>query len=289
MTFPHLVCPNNEVLLQGFTGRSVVLRLQNSESLAAGLENVRKSGNTLFGVILDSDRPLADLSFEDCPLGLPVAVMAPSLGNFRHLARHLDRLRQFNLRVYLPADQTGNLVSLRILSSVGIHVAAVLRQIGADWEYLADLATYALLGRAPHAAIEPFSFIAAHYRAGQNLDWGRVFFDDPRHFLHLDRQGRVALSPAALAEQRFVAASLGEIEAPVAFPPIRERTRSWRHYFADRHPCAFCAGWRICLGKFSAGLDENAGCAEFFTELLDLVRQYRALQKAPEERPLWQP
>jgi hypothetical protein len=289
MGFPSIVCPNSEVLLQRFTGRSVALRLKSGESLAAGLESIRKSGNTLFCVILESDRPLAEIAFEDSYQGVPLAVMAPALGNFRNLARHLDRLRKFNLRVYLPGDRTDNLVSLRILSSVGIHAGAVLRQVGTDWEPLADLATYALLGQVPHATIEPFSFIAANYQAGQNLDWGRVIFDDPRHFLHLDRKGRVALSPAELAKKHFVAQSVGEIGAPDEFPPIRERLRSWRHYFTDNRPCAFCTGWKICLGKFSQGLSENAGCAEFFTEMIGLVRQHTALKVAPQEPRLWQP
>jgi hypothetical protein len=209
MKFPHIVCPNCEILLQSFTGRTVVLRLESSENLAAGLENLRKSGNILGGVILETDHPLADLAFADCPRDLPLALYTPALGNFRDLARHLDRLRQLNLRVYLPADKNDNLTSLRILSSVGIHAGAVFAH-GTDWEYLADLATYALLGRAPHAAIEPFAFIAANYRPGQNLNWGSVFFDEPRHFLHLDIHGRVALSPVELAGQRFVAASVGD-------------------------------------------------------------------------------
>lgn len=289
MKFPRIVCPNDEGLFQGFTRHAVVLRLKRGESLRASQENLAKSGNSLWGAILESDRPLADLAYDDWPQGLPLVVIAPTLGNFRDLARHLDRLRQLNLRVYLPGGQTGNLGNLRILSSVGIHAGAILKQVGTDWEYLADLATYTLLVRAPHAAIEPFSFISANYRAGCNLDWGAVFFDDPRHFLHLDVHGRVALSPAELAEQRFAAANLAEIGSPEEFPPIRERARSWRTYFENNHPCAFCAGWRICLGKFSADLGKNAGCADFFTELLELVRQHRILQIAPQERPPWRP
>ena len=126
-------------------------------------------------------------------------------GRFRDLARHLDRLRKLNLRVYLPCDHADNLASLRILSSVGIPCCADFRDGGTDWEALADLATYAVLERTPHAAMEPFAFMAANYHSADRLDWGRVFFDDPRHFLHLSEDGRVALSQAELAEGRFVA------------------------------------------------------------------------------------
>jgi len=289
MGFPTIVCPDRENLLQGFTGRGVALRLDNGRRIAAAVDNVRKSGNRLFCVIVESDRPLAEMEFHDHPQDIPLAVMAPAAGRFRDLARHLDRLRKLNLRVYLPCDHADNLASLRILSSVGIPCGADFRKDRTDWEALADLATYAVLERAPHAAMEPFAFIAANYHSADRLDWGRVFFDDPKHFLHLSEDGRVALSQAELAEGRFVAASLDEIEAADDFPPIRERLRAWRHFFIDCHPCASCAGWRICRGKFSADLSENAGCADFFGEMIDLVRRHTALQFAPEERRVWQP
>ena len=289
MGFPRIVCPDSEILLQSFTGLSVALRLNGCPGIAAGVEHVRKSGNTLFCVIVESDRPLADIEFDDRLQGIPLAVMAPSLGRFRDLARQLDRLRTLNLRVYLPCDHPENLTGLRILSSVGIHGCADFRNGGTDWEALADLATYAVLERTPHAAMEPFAFMVANYLPSDRLDWGRVSFDDPRHFLHLDEAGQVALSQAELAEGRFVAHNLSEIQAPAEFPPIRERLRSWRNYFVDHHPCASCGGWRLCLGKFSQNLAAQAGCAEFFLEMIDLVRQQMALQVAPEERRIWQP
>lgn len=287
MGFPNIVCPDSEILLQKFTGLSVALKINNCNPLAGGVEKVRKSGNHLFCVILESERSLSDLEFAEHHKGIPLAVMVPSVGRFRDLTKHLDLLRDLNLRVYLPCDNADNLTSLRILSSVGIHCCADFRNGRTDWESLTDLATYAVLGRVPHAAIEPFAFIVSNYNSAKYVDWGRVIFDDPRHFLHLDEQGRVALSPAELAEKHFVAGSPNEIEAPDEFPPIRERMLSLRHFFTDNHPCAFCAGWKICLGKFSDDLSENAGCAKFFAEMIDLVRLYTAANAAPDEHRIW--
>jgi hypothetical protein len=289
MGFPRIVCPDSETVLQGFTGRSVALRVDGWDRIALGVDQVRKSGNLLFCIIVESDRPLADMEFDDRHQGIPLAVMAPALGRFRDLARHLDRLRTLHRRVYLPCDRSDNLTGLRILSSVGIGCCADFRGGRTDWESLADLAAYAVLERAPHAAIEPFAFMAANYPACRSLDWGRVIFDDPRHFLHLDAWGRVALSRAELAQNLFVAQSLNEIGVPAEFAPIRDRLRSWQHFFIDNHPCAACAGWRLCLGKFSQDLAANAGCAEFFTEMIDLVHRHTAAPVVPEERRLWQP
>lgn len=289
MGFPRIVCPDSETVLQGFTARSVALKVKGCGRISLGVDKVRKSGNLLFCIIVESDRPLAEMEFDDRHQGIPLAVMAPSLGRFRDLARHLDRLCILNLRVYLPCDRPDNLTSLRILSSVGISCCADFRDGRTDWQSLADLATYAVLERAPHAAIEPFAFMAANYPACRYLDWGRVIFDDPRHFLHLDACGRVALTRAELAANRFVARSLNEIEAPAEFPPIRDRLRSWQRFFMDNHPCASCAGWRICLGKFSQDLTANAGCADFFTEMIDLVHRHTAAPVVPVGRRLWQP
>lgn len=289
MGFPRIVCPDSETVLQGFTARSVALKVKGCGRISLGVDKVRKSGNLLFCIIVESDRPLAEMEFDDRHQGIPLAVMAPSLGRFRGLARHLDRLCILNLRVYLPCDRPDNLTSLRILSSVGISCCADFRDGRTDWQSLADLATYAVLERAPHAAIEPFAFMAANYPACRYLDWGRVIFDDPRHFLHLDACGRVALTRAELAANRFVARSLNEIEAPAEFPPIRDRLRSWQRFFMDNHPCASCAGWRICLGKFSQDLTANAGCADFFTEMIDLVHRHTAAPVVPVGRRLWQP
>ena len=92
MGFPRIVCPDSETVLQGFTGRSVALRVNGCDRIALGVDQVRKSGNLLFCIIVESDQPLADMEFDDRHQGIPLAVMAPSLGRFRDLARHLHRL-----------------------------------------------------------------------------------------------------------------------------------------------------------------------------------------------------
>ena len=89
MGFPKIVCPDSETVLQGFTGRSVALRVNGWDRIALGVDKVRKSGNLLFCIIVESDQPLADMECDDRHQGIPLAVMAPSLRRFRHLARHL--------------------------------------------------------------------------------------------------------------------------------------------------------------------------------------------------------
>jgi hypothetical protein len=289
MNLPKIVCPDNPSLLASFTGCTVAVRVNHPEQASLAAARVRESGNHLFCVIIESGSPFADMELQEDQKDLPLAVMAPSLGKFRHLAPRLQLLRNFNLRVYLPCDRPENIVGLRILSSLGIHGCAVLGNGRQDWEALADLMTYAVLERIPHAAIEPFAFIASLYDPFSYLEWGCLYFDDPQHFLHLDAQGRVALSPAELGKKRFIAPSLSEIAPGEEFPAIRERAEAWKHYFVDNHPCASCAAWKICLGKFASEVPENQGCAGFFREMLEVVRQNKVRQVPAKESRIWQP
>jgi hypothetical protein len=288
MSLPRIVCPHNRDLLQTFRDRTVAVRVKGLETAAAAAADVWESDNHLLCVIIESGSPLADLDFREEQKDLPLALMAPSCGKFRHLARRLDLLRRCNLRVYLPGSPPENLVSLRILSSVGIYTGAMIDG-GVDWDALGDLMTYAVLERVPHAAIEPFAFIASHYDPSSYLDWGGLFFDNPENYLHLDEEGRVALSAAELREQRFVAPSISEIAAPQEFPAIRERLQAWRQYFVENHPCASCGGWKICLGKFAASGSGSQGCAGFFLEMLEVARQFKDRQIQAEGFQIWQP
>ncbi|MBM4275127.1 MAG: hypothetical protein FJ134_11800 [Deltaproteobacteria bacterium] len=289
MSWPRIVCPPNRSLLRSFTERTVAVRVAHPHQAAQAAARVWESGNHLFCVIIDSSFSLDKIELGEDLKHVPLAVMAPSWGKFRHLARRLERLRDFNLRIYLPGDVLENLAGLRILSSLGIHTCAVLGNGRMDWDALTDLMTYAVLELAPHASMEPFSFIASRHDPFSYLEWGALYFDDPKSFLHLDAKGRVALSAAELRNKQFIASSLKEIGEPAEFPAIRDRLQSWRQFFVDNHPCASCGGWKICLGRFAVALPENQGCAGFFLELMDVARQYQARKVQAEELRIWQP
>jgi hypothetical protein len=289
MNLPKIVCPHNKKLLRSLTGCTLAVRVNNINTITTAAADVRESGNNLFCVIFEAKCPLDGIEFREDLKGIPLAIMATSLRKFRNLARHLKILRELNLRVYLPCDKPKNIVGLRILSSVGIHSCAVFGDGNQDWEALSDLMTYAVLERTPHAAIEPFTFIASHYDPSSYLEWGSFYFNDPKHFLHLDAEGRVALSYAELIKKRFVAESISEIVAADEFPAIEERIEAWRQYFVDDHPCASCGGWKICLGRFSVGMTENKGCEAFFLETMEVARQYKVLKDQFKVDEIWQP
>lgn len=289
MKLPKIVIPYNKSLLRSISGQIVAVRVKNIAQAAEAADQVRDSANALFCVIVDTNSPLAELGMLDGMKEIPLAIMAPAMGKFRRVAEILPILRGGNIRVYLPCDQPDNITSLRLLSSLGIHCCALFAPGETDWEALADLMTYAVLERAPHAPMEPFEFIASSYVPGSYLDWGRVFFDDPRHFLHLDARGRVALSHREASTGNFIAAGIAEIASADELPAISERINSWRYRFAENHPCAYCAGWKICLGRFAAEAGSDGECAAFFQEMLDVSRQRAAQRAGGEELRIWQP
>ncbi len=288
MKFPKFVCPHDEALLRSFNGRTVAVRVTDAAHIDDAAASVRASGNELYCVIVDSSRPLSRIDFPDRPITTPVAVMAPALGAFRALAKHIDVLRNSNLRVYLPGNTAENLSGVRILSSLGIPAFVQLDEPPIDWEALSDLMTYAMLGRAPHAPIEPFAFIAANYEPHADLSWGAIEFDDPEQVLHLNEKGQVALSSDHLRQGIFVAQEIGEIGSPSVSAAIRKRSNGWRAYFVENHPCAACSAWKLCLGRFSHDRPDDGACATFFLELMEVAGARRSASQPSGEGGIWQ-
>ena len=289
MKLPRFVCPDDRALLGSFAGRAVAVRVKDPAHIVDAVANVQDAGNELFCVIVEADRPLSDLEFRDEQLSVPLAIMAPAMGSFQALAKKVDALRRSTLRIYLPCNNPDNLSALRILSSLGIQSCAEFVTSANDWEALTDLMTYAVLGRRPHAPIEPFSFIAESYNPHSSVGWGSIVFDDPTRYLHLDEKGRVALSGGELRRGIFAVDSIAEIESSAMVAAIAERANAWRRYFIDNHACASCAGWKICLGRFAEDLPEDAGCTKLFSELIDVAATSKASTSRHEEVEIWRP
>lgn len=281
-----LVCPHERALIDRLDGRAVCVRVDGTGDIAAAAADVR-GRNTLACVICESV-PIEEIEVEDDWLGVPIALMAPSVGRFRNVAKKVESLRRMNLRVYLPCE-ADNLTGARVLASLGIPVCLVF-EAAPDWDALADLMTYALLGLMPHAAIDPFQTIADGYRQTARSDnWGRVFFDDPSRYLHLDVEGRIALSRRDLLAGNFIACELSKLDSPEIKHAIEERTEAWRSLFAEDHFCARCKAWRICRARFCDGKAAPDGCDAFFHEMAEIIERRR--NKPGSNRPAekWQP
>lgn len=291
MAWPRLLCPDSPELLARLSGHTLVVRVDSLSAVAAAAERVERSSNQLFCVRCEESRPLATLPFDEGIGGVPVALYLPELGPFREIVEWTQHLRELDVRIYLQAT-ANNLVSLRLLSSLGVPCCATFeRDVAPDWEALADLATYALLGRVPHATIDPFEYIADHYAPEGRTDWRAVHFADPRAYLHLDDAGRVALSHEEMLAGTFIADDVEALPEDLnACAPFVERTKAWRQFFLDDHFCASCNAWRLCQGSFAKTAETDRGCAGFFGEFLSVIEECHARAASEEMGPEpWRP
>lgn len=276
MSFPSLVCPYDLSLLKGLSGRTLVVRVDDPALIEEAAAAVQNSGNRLAHLKVDFPQPLDQFPFRPEWAGLPLALYVPALGRFAGLADRLGLMRSIDLRVYLPAGSSENLAALRILSSVGIRTFAEFDANEPPWQDLADLMTYAALGRARHAAIEPFSYIASNYRAQEYTPWGALYFDDPRQFLHLDQGGRVALSQPQREAGEFLPEGILGQDDPWTCPEYARGADPWRKTFLEISACAACSGWRVCLGRLAAWSGKEHACAEVFTEMMEVADLYQS-------------
>ena len=274
MNFKQFVCPHNRALLDRLRGHVVAVHVDDPVQVLAAADDVAKSGNELLCVIFESKSLLDAMELREEWKNIRIVLRSPGLGKFRKLAGRLALWRKLGLQVFLPC-RTENLVELRILASVGISCGVTFGEEEPDWEALADLMTYAILGPVPHAPIEPFAFIAHHYQPAVYTKWDSVYFDDPSQFLHLDSEGHVALSRRELFQREFIAREIAQLDIAAEVPVIADRLDHVRQMFLNNHPCSICASWRLCLGKFARNGSRSDGCSEFFAELMEVVEQFQ--------------
>ncbi|MBF0537069.1 MAG: hypothetical protein HQL03_02325 [Nitrospirae bacterium] len=281
-----IVCPFNGDTLSRLAGGAVVVNIADVYEIERVYHESVRFKNKLHCVRVYTDIPLDCIEFRQEWRDIPVALYAPTLGRFTQFVRLLPILRQLNIRVYLPVATSQDIIWLRVLSSLGISTAINFDDGVCDWDALCDLMTYALLGRVPHATIEPFTYIATHYAPNQRTDFGAVYLDDPSRSLHMDDTGCVALTNSDLLKKDFIADDIRAIGDITQNERYNQWQQSWRQVFLRPDGCAWCGGWRLCQGRFHKDSNDNAGCKKFFIELMDIAKQHQDLRN--KKRELWQ-
>ena len=270
-----LVCPPEERLLDRLRRRAVVIRLDDPARMPALASRVQRD-NHLHAFWLSWPEAVSALPADGWP-SAPVVVYADTLGPVRDLVRVLPLLRRSGISVLLTSDHEENFVGASLLASLRVHAGIFFGRRPISWDRLGTLMHHAVYSRASHAPVEPFEYILSRYDPASYTSPGGAYFDDPRRFLHLDAEGRIALSPDDLRAGVFAAGSLEQLDDTPALPAYRERMRAWHQVFLGRETCAYCPSWRICLGAFKAERAEGRGCEDFFSELLDAADWRRQL------------
>jgi hypothetical protein len=244
------ICPHNRQLLKACKGQKVAVTVRDTGVAARAAADARAVGADLSCVIVEARLPLTRLKWDADLASVPLVVASPSFGAFRDLEPHIDVLKDLDIAIHLPTEGTGNMAGLRILSSLGIPCAAIIAREEQDWDAIADLATYAVLGPIPRAPIEPFTHMALSGEPFPFIDWDFPCFAGSRRFVRIHDGGALAASGA--------------------------RTR-------PAGPCRVCTGWTACRGRFAAAAAQG-GCSSFFREMADIA-QRRARQAGTRPCP----
>jgi len=268
-------------------GRAAVIRVDRFEDIREAAATANCLQIRLRCILAESDVPLSHIPYQESWANIPIALYAASLGNFRRFADQIGLFRRLNIRAYLPTHSADSYAHIRMLSSLGIETAILFDDRRLDWDKMGDLMTYALWGFARHSQIEPFSFIARNYKNTEKLNFAGVYFDDPAVFLHLDNCGNAALTRQRLLSGDTFPLNLDDPFSGDYIKEFKKHEATHREFFLREEGCAYCPGWRICLGKFSHLREVNAGCGSFFSDLLDSVERYQDTQSSKAGR--WQP
>lgn len=234
------ICPHNRQLLKAYKGRKVAVTVRDTGVAARAAADARAVGVDLSRVIVETRLPLGRLKWGPDLTSVPLVVVSPSFGAFRDLEPHIGVLKELDITVHLPTEGAGNMAGLRILSSLGIRCAAIIGREWQDWEAISDLATYAVLGPAPHAAIQPFTQMAVSGEPFPAVNWDLPCFTGSLRFVRTP-------------DGKSFTAATGARPRPAA-------------------PCRTCAGWTACRGRFTAAAAQG-GCASFFREMADISRR----------------
>jgi hypothetical protein len=284
-----LVCDFKEDLISRFQNQNFVVRVERLD-LIPHLMKVVQEKNHLYAVWLHREVLLCNLSLTELEeaIAAPLYLEITGLGNFRDSIEHIRLLRRLKGLVLLSEDVPGSYRDLKILSSLLVPCGIKFGCQDPVWDSLSDLMSYFVYSKVPHAPIQPFHFVTSNYNPQKRIDFNFIYFEDPAKFLHLDVRGWIALSRKDLEREEFISTDLSQLDRIEDLPSYGQRLESWREFFLKPDGCAYCPGWRICLGKFEESADKESGCKQFFSEWMEATEYYQE-QKVSSEvtHPIW--
>ena len=245
-TMEHILIIRAVGLLAQLKNKTVVMETDSVEMIEP-IRDAVQVNNSLFCIKLHLNQDITSIPFVEEWQNIPLVIYPNGLGTVRDFVGLMPMLKKLNVKFYLDGAVKQSYETVQILSSLGVYSGIVINE-KADWEKLTDLMYYALCGKVKHAPIEPFQYVFDMYRRNVLVDYGTVFFENKERFEVFSTEG----TKNAEETQR----------------------KLWQKFFYEATPCATCAGWRICMGKY-AGLEDKTGCQNFTVELLNLIESIK--------------
>jgi len=230
--------------------KKVVIEIDSTDKMEA-IINAATADHSLYCVKLRVNQNITSMAFKEEWQGIPLVIYPSGLGWVRDLIGWLPVLKKLNVKFFMDSSVAQSYEAVQILSSLGLYSGIVINE-HADWEKLTDLMYYALCGKVAHAPIEPFQYVYDMYKRNTLVDYGTVYFENPAEFC--------VLCDAVFKKNR-------QHRDPKS---TEKHSKSWQKFFYEATPCAACAGWRICMGKY-ARLENKTKCAQFTSEWLKII------------------
>ena len=180
---------------------------------------------------------------------------------------------QNNLRIFLSSSQENNYEKVKELSLMGFHSGIYFENpLDVKWNHLHDLLLFYLDNINKTSPIEPFHYTLNSYNRKRRFfqSFNTMYFDNPEHFFHLDKEGNIASNLLNLKQSNFFA-NIDDDPKYIA-TKIEEVHDKEYEYFLIRHECISCLSWTICKGNFKDMKNKNE-CKKLFRSLVNYMNQ----------------
>jgi radical SAM protein with 4Fe4S-binding SPASM domain len=281
-----LVLNFDENLISKFNGEEIIITTDSFNLLNRTYDVVNQQ-NKLLNVTVFFQGAFTSIKFLENWAKIPLAIYVSSLGSYRMFFHMLPLLRKMNLRIFLPASNNQNLIDVQMIASLGMFSGIYFDKKAVDWDKMKELGLYAQFSKSQHAPIEPFHHISTKYNSEEKLDFNTVYYNDPTQFLHINSEGKVALTNPLLKEEKYVLDSFQKINTLKDTEEYNNYTTAWQRHFLEKTTCSYCPAWKICLGKFEDTIDEQKSCQQFFIEIMDGAEIHKEQHKRKPEK-VWQ-
>jgi len=281
-----LVLNFDEKLISKFKGENIIITSDSFNLLNRTYDVVNKE-NKLQNVTVYFQGALTSIKFLENWKKIPLAVYVNSVGSYRMLFHMLPVIRPMNLKIFLPASNRQSLIDCQTLSSLGIYTGIYFNKKEIDWDKIRELGMYAMFSKTQHAPIEPFQHISTRYKPEEPLDFNAVYYNDPKRYLHLNSEGKVALTYHHLLEGKFALDAYEKISTLKDNEDYNKYITAHQRHFLEKTVCASCPAWRVCMGKFENMIDEEKSCQQFMLEVMDGAEVHQEQHKRKPEK-VWQ-
>lgn len=266
------VCNYDWPIEEKLKGEAIVVRINSLNDIENIAKNIDTTTKVNAYVYRNDYASLETIDVKPEWKDTPVVLYINRLGQFRNVFHKINLLKQLNVIVIFTGPASQACRDAQILASLGIHTGIDLTPDYELGEPVLDLITYTFYSPMPHAHIEPFATMEKYYDGETYVSPAIASFINPDRYLHIDKEQKVAFSPAALKDGKVLATKYPDLTIEEIEEGANEELCKWQEFFVDSHRCTFCPAFRVCTGYFcrpDGSTPEE--CQNVMSELLDSI------------------